>query len=410
MATTMDAELNDNDYQVPDITADDVWSDPECLQEAGQRFLPPRRVNGVNGRPAGPSPNDDGLRIGPGRHASTHTDENAKPGLEVAVISGEVVRLDPEIPSVERVPRQFTFHQRSDDGGNSLQTAGETREWGRSQKASRQSILWFTGSGLAVCLVVVGAMMMLPRINRSNAMEPRPGQTELVIAEDTTDAARPITRMLARQNEAERLYQTWLTATSKDDISRLVRNPELALARIGAEALPKLAPEQAIPARGARWNALDKGGLVFGMLEGELPDHTAFGAYFVLVDGALRMDWQATTAHGSADFATLARGEGDASEIRGWVKPSDFYTLAFPEAEHRSYQLLSPDQGLSLWVYTRREDPVHQMLSREFEGGDILVGNAEPKKFTLRLEAGPEDALPNQWSIVELLHKDWIAP
>jgi hypothetical protein len=410
MATTMNAELNDNDYRVPDITADDVWADPEWLHEPGQRFLPPKRVNGVNGHTAGPNGHEGGLRIGSALQASSHAVETAGTGLEVAVISGEVVRLAPEIPSAERVPRQFTFHQRPADEGNHHLTAGEAREWGRSQKASRQSILWFAGSGLAVCLVVVGALMMLPRINRSNAMEPRPGQTELVIAKDTTDAAKPITEMLARQKEAERLYQAWLTATSRDDIPHLVRNPEAALARITDDALPKLAPQQAVPARGATWNALDKGGLVFGMLEGELPDHTAFGAYFVLVDGALRMDWQATTAHGSADFATLARGGGDAAEIRGWIKPADFYTLAFPEERYQSYQLLSPDQSSSLWVYTRREDPAHHLLSGEFDGGAILSGTPQPGKFTLRLEAGPEDALPNQWLIVELLHKDWIAP
>jgi hypothetical protein len=49
-------------------------------------------------------------------------------------------------------------------------------------------------------------------------------------------------------------------------------------------------------------------------------------------------------------------------------------------------------------------------LSGEFEGGAILSGTPLPKKFTLRLKAGSDDALPNQWTIVELLHKDWIAP
>jgi hypothetical protein len=406
----MDAELNDNDYRVPDITADDVWADPECLHDGGQWTLPPKRPKNLNGRPASPGGHEGGLRIGSALQASSGTPENGQPGLEVAVISGEVVRLDPEIPSVERVPRQFTFHQRPDDEGKHSQSTGETSEWGRSRKASPRSILWIAGCGLAVSLVVVGAMMMLPRINRSNAMELRPGQTELVIAEDTRDAVKPITEMLARQNEAERLYQTWLTATSKDDISHLIRNPEEMLPRIHGDALPRLAPDQARPERGATWNAFERGGLVFGMLEGALPDHTIFSAYFVIVDGALRMDWEATTAHGSADFATLARREGDASEIRGWIKPSDFYTLAFPEAEYQSYQLLSPDQSASLWVYAPLDDPAHGLLSGEFEGGVILSGTPQPKKFTLHLSAGSEDALPNQWSIVELLHKDWIAP
>ena len=406
----MEAELNDNDYQIPDITPDDVWADPECLQDGGQRTLPPKRPKNLNGRPANTGGHDDGLRIGSGLQSPIASHETGQTGLEVAVITGEIVRLDPEIPSVERVARQFTFHQRPDDGGRNHSTAGEASEWGRSRKASPRSILWIAACCLAVSSVVVVAMMMLPRINRSNAMDLRPGQTELVIAEDTRDAAKPISEMLARQNEAERIYQTWLIATSKDDISHLIRNPEEVLPLIADDALPRLAPDQAIPERGTTWNAFERGGLVFGMLEGSLPDHTTFSAYFVIVDGSLRMDWEATAAHGSADFATLARREGDASEIRGWVKPSDFYTLAFPEAQYQSYQLLSPDQSASLWVYAPLGDPAHDLLSGEFEGGVILSGTPQPKKFTLRLNAGSEEALPNQWSIVELLHKDWIAP
>jgi hypothetical protein len=406
----MGAELNDNEYRVPDLTADDVWADPECLYDGGHWMLPLKRPGSLNGKPAKPNGHEGGLRIGSGLPSPIAAPENDPPGLEIAVISGEIVRLDPEIPAVERVPRQFTFQQRTADAGKSRRSAGETSEWGRSRKATPRSILWIAGCSLAVTSVVVGAMMMLPRINRSNAMELRPGQTELVIAEDTRDAAKPITEMLARQNEAERLYQAWLTATSKDDIFHLVRNPEVVLPRIPGDALPGLAPEDALPGRGTTWNAFERNGLVFGMLEGELPDHTPFSAYFVIVDGALRMDWEATTARGSADFATLARREGDASGIRGWLKPSDFYTLAFPEAQYQSYQLLSPDQRASLWVYAPLDEPAHRLLSGEFEGGAILSGTPLPKKFTLRLKAGSDDALPNQWTIVELLHKDWIAP
>lgn len=404
----MNSDLNDNDYRIPDITADDVWADAECLQNGGSWTLPPKRPKNFNGKSTNPDGHEGGLSIGYGPQAAAAS-QNGQPGLEVAVISGEIVRLAPEIPSVERVPRQFTFHQRPAAETNHRKIA-ETSEWGRSRKASRRSILWIAGCGLAVSSVVVGAMMMLPRINRSNAMDLRPGQTELVIAEDTTDAAKPITEMLARQHEAHRIYQTWLTATSKDDISHLIRNPGEVLPRMPDEALPGLAPGQTLPDRGVAWNAFERDGLVFGMLEGELPDHMRFSAYFVTEDGELRLDWEATTAHGSADFTSLAQREGDASEIRGWVKPSDYYTLAFPETKYQCYQLLSPDQTASLWVYAPLGDPAQLLLSGEYEGGAILSGTPQPKKFTLRLAAGTEDALPNQWTIVELLHKDWIAP
>lgn len=402
----MDAEFNDNDWQVPEITADDVWADPHCLHLEEQRTLPPKRLH----KPAVQDGQEGGMRIGAGLHGPTTSPENKPQGLEVAVITGDVVRLSPEIPSAERVQRQFTFHQRPDDDGRHHLSHVETREWGHSRKASRQSILWFTGSGLLVCSVVVGAMMLLPRINRSNAMERRPGQTELVVAEDTSEAAKPLTEMLSKHEEAVRLYQAWLTATSKDEVVRLVRNPEKVMPRIDDNVLPRLSPEQFPPARVATFNAFEKNGMIFGVLEGSRPDHTSLAAYFVIEEGALRMDWEATTGHCSADFAMLARRQGDASAIRGWINPSDFYTLAFPEERYQSYQLLSPCQNDSLWVYALRGDPAHDMLEARFHGGAILSGTAQPEKFTLRLEPGSEDALPNQWLIVELLHNDWIAP
>jgi hypothetical protein len=44
------------------------------------------------------------------------------------------------------------------------------------------------------------------------------------------------------------------------------------------------------------------------------------------------------------------------------------------------------------------------------KGGYILEGRKEGEKVTVRLAPGPGDSLPGQWEIVELLHKEWIAP
>jgi hypothetical protein len=122
------------------------------------------------------------------------------------------------------------------------------------------------------------------------------------------------------------------------------------------------------------------------------------------------LDWKASTGYGSADFAALAAGTGSASEIRGWLKQTDYYTSVFPEAEFQSYRFSSPDQNTSIWAYSRRDSDSHREIDMHFKGGNIIAGSDEAKKFTLRLERGSEGAAPNQWAVAELLHKEWIEP
>jgi hypothetical protein len=405
----MDAEMSDNEYRFPDITADDSWADPECLRADARRALPPKREKPTNGADA--EPESHGLRLGDGFQAARATSEtNGSPRLEVSEISGEVVRLNPEAMEVERMPRHLVFHQCETANIAHRGHSAETSEWGRSRAYSLSAVLWMLGSCLAVSSMVVGAMMMLPRLNRNNAADPRPGEMELIIAEDSRAAAAPINQMLARQRQAEEFHEAWLRASSPDEVSPLIRDPEIVLPLMRRQAWPS--PGSTAPAapRGLRWNALERDERVIGVLEGTLQDHAPFCAYFIETADGLKMDWKATTAHGTADFTTMAEGRGDASEIRGWIKPADFYTLAFPENEFRSYQLLSADQRQFLWVYARLDDPAQRVLDDEFMGGGILQGRAEPQKMTLSLGRGSADALPNQWAVMELLHKEWIAP
>ena len=403
----MDENLNDKTHRDSEIPVNEVWTDPESLNEGNQLKLPPKRPKKSNDNPANRSV---GLRIDPASQPTIADDACEEAGLEVSVISPEVVRLNPETPSVERVPRQYTFHQRQDDEETHRQTAGETTEWGHSKKISRQSILWMVGCGLAVALVVVGALILLPRINRSKAVDSRPGQMGLTIVNDPGDSAKPISDMLGLQNDAERLYQTWLTATSKEEIASLIRDSKNVLPLIADNALPRLSANEALREYGMTWDSFERDGLIFGMLVGLLKNHTPFVAYFVMEDDVLKMDWKATTAYSSAGFSTLAQGKGDASEVRGWIIPSDYYTLAYPETHYQSFQLLSRDQSEFLWIYTPLSNSIHRQLSIEFGGGFILDGSLTPKKFTLKLKRESEQSLPNQWTLVELLHKNWISP
>lgn len=391
---------------VPDVSPEDVWGDAACLVGGGQdqaMLLPPKRVKqAMTGRSATAADDDGGLRIGTRTFSQSATEEPSR--LEVQEINGDVVRLHPEEPEVERMPRHFVFQEKPADV-NERKLIGESREWGRSRK---QPILWMLCTGMAVTAVVVGAILALPFVNSYNNARPSSGGSEWVV--EPVASGEAMAAMLSRKAEAGNIFQKILTAPSADAMLPLVRNPDEVAGLIRTmRRMPALAPDSP-PPKIDSWVARENQSLTYGILTGTLPDYSGFEAYFTVTGGRLVMDWKASTAYGTADFTQLTRNQGDPAEIRGWLEPVEFYTVAFPENFHQSYQLASPDQQKVIWAYARRGSGVHHSLRTLIKGGYILEGRKEGQKVTVRLAPGPGDSLPGQWEIVELLHKEWIAP
>jgi hypothetical protein len=387
----------------PDVSPEDVWGDAACLAPSGHDpalILPSKRVKHHY---ATAFDGDDGLRIGTRNLSQSATEE--PPHLEVQeIIHGDVVRLHPEEPEAGRMPRHHVFHEKPDDANESERT-GESREWGSSGK---QSILWILGGGIAVATVVVAAIIALPYINEPNAARPHSGDPEWVV-ENIADGVA-IADMLSRKAEAGRIFRAALTTSSSDDILPLVRNPgEVAELIRSSRRMPVVAPDSQ-PLKIKSWVARENQSLTYGILTGTLPDHSGFVTYFTLTNGRLTLDWKASTAYGTADFTQLTRNQGNAAEIRGWLEPAESYTGSFRENSHQSYQLASPDKQQVIWAYARRGAEIDQALKVLIKGGYIIEGRKEGQKVTVRLAPGPGNSPPGQWEIVELLHKEWIAP
>ena len=393
----MRVDPRDCDPMPPEVSPDDVWSDPVWPSAADSLPLPAlpkkratwRRKERPENMPAG-----------------WHTDpeDSGDFGFEVTEISGRVLRLAPEEPAVERVPRQVTFVARqTTDGKHGM--AGETREWGRP---ARHSLLWVCGAGSMIVAVVVGALVMLPRVNRANAIQAKPGDTQFVIDPvDRDDGTERVASMMLRLGEAESLYDAFTAAKSVEDLLPLLRDPAAVEPLLRATGMTERSPRSMTD---SSWTAQEKNGVVYGLLDGDCEDFSKFQAYFVDHEGGLRIDWKATTGYGTADFTALAEGRGNPEEIRGWISPVDFYTLAFPESGFHSYRFVSPDQSVALWVYVELGSDVASILDSWLRGGGILDARSEAAKVTLRLAPAAEGALPSQWRLVELLHKEWIGP
>jgi hypothetical protein len=387
----------------PDDPPDDHWDEPEpSTPPPAGTILPPVRIKD----PASASSQQSGLRIGFENHRAQPA--NTVRPLEVQEINGDVIRLKPELPEIQKVPRQVTFHERPKPAPADPARIGESKDWGTTPK---HAIRWIIFISLGVTSVVILAMMMLPRINRTESSGTRPPQQTLVIDQPDEEAINAsLNDMLTRQPEAEQIFRSFASSSVISDVLPLIRDAKTIESLIRENKCPFLTPKSWTPDDNTTWSVFETDGRTCGLLNGSLPDFSRFNAYFTLDHRHLLLDWKASTAYGTATFDELETSRGNPAEIRTTITPGTLYTLTFPETEFVCYQLISPDNIKSVWGYARRSEPAVKSLSRLFQGGDIIQASQDPKRVTLRLAKAPDGALPNQWLIAKMLHKDWITP
>ena len=393
----MSSSLSDPNNHVPELLPDDGWGDAEA-PAAATTILPPRRsaadrMGQVNEVPPG-------LRI----EANVARTESPL-RLEVQRFGADVVRLADAAPAPPRVERLVTFHE-SPVREKIDAELSQTREWGNS---SRHPARWMLGAGVVITAVIVGAMMMLPAINAPNNARPLPTAAEVVI-EEKIEGMEAMTRLFAKQSEAVQIFRSYLTATHVNEVLPLLRGDSAFKETVRRQWRPSGIPKNWAPAQETAWSVAQPGENSCGLLEGSLPDHRKFSASFTNERDRLLLDWKATTAFGTASFAELAAGTGDPAEIRGQISASVFYSDTWPEADFRSYQLISATDEISIWVYVQRGSELEATIAPLLESGEIVAEKVDSQKVTLRLERGPDGALPNQWQIAELLHTGWVNP
>ncbi len=305
----------------PRITPTDIWNEIPCLDQwqiAPLHALPSKQAPKPCKERAMP-PEDVPLRIDPFSLTDEIDKATSAAELEVFEINACVLRLTGEKPPENMVTKPVIFHLTGPLAANASDGTGCGGMQG-------QSMWWLCAAGAVVAAMMVGAMMLLQRVNHANAIHARPSGIEWVIDVDMPDEqTQQISGIWQRLPEAEELMDSY-------------------------------------------------------------------------------------TDYGTADFPALVMGRGDADEILGWIAPDNFHTHLFPESEYRSYRFLSADEKAMLWVYAGKNEEIAATLDRTLSDGQILRGESRPIKATLRLAPPPEGALPNQWLLAELLHKEWIGP
>lgn len=405
----MEPVVGDPNNHVPEVLPGDDWGDVAggCETSAAiGTVLPPRRVRGSSDMArTQPEPPAEGLRIEsmPGRLKAGI--EGAP--IEVAEIGGSVLKLVPteRAERAVRVPAAVGFKE----AAHKIEVSPVVVEvvdprHGRLGRLSVRAML--VGGGSVVALVLAG-LWIQPWIGRQQLSNVPP--TEKWVIEERPESVA-MDAMAARVSEAMEMFRAYAVADSVDAVLPLLSRRhglDEAIVRSGHRLL-KVDPAWS-PPLDTSWSVTDEDGLCHGVLEGFLPDASAFCAYFVMDQGdRLRIDWKATTAHGTASFEELSRGEGDPREIRAVVVPGDYYNGAFAEERFDCYRLNSA-QGTSLiWGYVAKESELAAGLKRMFPESVILEGGTTPLRLTLALRQSSGEAAAGQWEIGEMLHKDWL--
>ncbi|MEO8614524.1 MAG: hypothetical protein ABI600_05235 [Luteolibacter sp.] len=403
------SSINPNDH-TPEVSPGDDWDDADGFAQddaVSAAVLPPRRV-ALDRAGFAPVENfPSGLRLEPNVARREASDDRVK--LDVQEISSSVFRLEQPSPSWSlKAVTPVVFQEKGSLKANSKDSRSEDHDWGIAHKFSLKWIFGITFGGAAVIIL---CLVLLPLINRSNAVRTTNTERDLtVIEEEKVEGIDALNTLLTMQPEAERIFSAYASAAVVDDVIGLLRNPAAVEKTVRKTWRSLGVPHDWVPPQETAWQVLKANKIAYGLLDGRLPGFSKFSAYFVKRGSDLQLDWKASTGFGTAAFNELSKNQGDASEIRGLISRSSFYTAVWPEEEYQCYQLLAPVGETSIWCYARRTEAAGNACASLFQNGEILEENNNSQKVTVRLEHGPDGTLPNQWLIGELLQSDWVTP
>ncbi len=405
----MATNLHDPNNHAPPVAATDVWDDgagwSRQSHDTGAGMLPRKRQQVRQAPTSSESANsaNSGLRINV--ESVARPTAASAPSLSIKEYGGEVFRLEQPLAEgpfqAAMVIPALPLAARRD----SSELQGESNDWG---KAHQHPLRWLVIAGMGVGGVLVAALatqelLLSPKSKtQSNPLE--------LVQEVKVEEMQGFEPDGPCEENARSLLEAYAKATTPEAVLPLIRNSARLSPRLTQNWHPWLAPAEWRPSRNAAWEVSAEGGVCHGCLSGSRPDFAPYRAYFVREGDSLRIDWEATEGLGDATFASLARGIGAGGLVRCHTTPENFYSLAFPETQFRSYKLLAADLEQVVWGYVKLDNPAAAALLKVFEAAKNEDDAPADRPMTLRLAPAPTGAQKNQWIIGELLHIDWVSP
>lgn len=414
----MNPDKEDPNNHVPAVTDDDDWDGLDLDQTLASQ-LPPRRADApriakmdVNlsafkatepvRQEAGATSHQDDAQPKSLVSMDIHLERvvSEKDDFQAALVMESVKQGDEAAKSYEKRPvKQSRF------------TPGERDEWGvnHPQKGTARWML-FTAAGV-ICLIALTVFLNQFAGKKPVRKSDMVGLSQLKPAEAKEEPIRDpgMFGQLASQDEdAFQIYGQYAQAKSADDFLKSIYLSERNTPLVMDAWKPMGAESGWIPSSTSTWKPYKDGELVYAELRGVNYDFSKFLAFFRYENSDLKLDWKATTGYGTASFDDLKIGQGDGSEVRGWISSANFFTQQLPDDRYHSFILRSHKLDDSLWIYTEIGSAVDKDIMALFSISPITGQYQTDARVTLNLERGDEKTLPSQWMIKGLIAENWL--
>ena len=409
------AKFEDPNNHVPEVSPVDDWGD--AAPDASP-VLPQKRA--LDEKPAGYAarPDDDakGIEIGVKVIERSEDRELRGPVQRLEVQEHVPKLLAPETtPLPKIVPKQVIAKPEVPEGEQQEEQwrgrAPDAENWGKQKSVSMR---WIVISGLSLAIAVIAGVLILPHTGWKNERSVRTDFSKLEVFEppmlENAGEGNSSTLEEGIEEKAKVLVEAYAKATAVDQVLPLVRDRARVEAALRERWQPMGMPADWHVPDDSKWEILKTGDLEYGYLAGLLPDITPFRFYIVQEGDKALLDWEASSGYSETRFGSLAKKQGEGGVVRGFISPGDLYTFSVPEKDYQCFRITSPDAATAIWGYAKRTEPVAEELAALFRPGAIPREMLSEYPVTLKLSKAPEESLPNQWLITEMLHMEWITP
>ena len=411
----MNPDKEDPNNHVPAVSPDDEW---EGL-DVGQAFdsqLPPRRSA---------APRIPKMDVNLSAFQTIYLDRHAGESVSIPEDADHKSLASLQV-NVERTPIEKESFQASlamedfkqvDDSAQGHKrplpqrrlSSGERHDWGSNPKGSTRWML-YTALGV-ICMIT---LIMIPSYfagKKSDIELKNKGLGQVARAKEKSEPIKDSGVLVGLMNghrEAIQIYGRYAQAKSENDFLKSIYLSErnAPLVKDGWKSIG--AKSGWMPSDKASWQSHRDGEILYAELRGVSHNFSKFLAFFRYENADLKLDWKATTGYGTASFDELKIGEGDGSEIRGWIAPSDFFTQQLPDNKYHSYIFRSTSKDASVWVYAEIGSQVDQNILALFSTSLITGEYQTEAGVLLNLERGSQEILPCQWMIKNLKASNWL--
>jgi len=311
--------------------------------------------------------------------------------------------------AVEHVKPVFQPLDRSEDEISPEVTA----KWG---DGGARSWVWIFWTGVGVLAAIVGGLWIQPWLKEQRPDSERSFFERYKVIDDSANPTVESPTRYFEENAdkvARELHDTltrYARARTLAEVLPLVRDGDrLRLKLIEFWKPWDVAPDWEPPSDAAMGYG-SSGNRPYAFMKGPGPNFEPFHMIFVREDNRMLVDWEASEGIGSNPFEDLKNPDLQDAVMRVVVSPAVYYSAAFPEKKYRSFQLVARDGLDYVWGYAEIGTPEEEQLTALFRPGVIFTEQASSEPVRLRLSRRQPGAMPNQWVILDLLHKGWVAP